>query len=96
MAVFKGEIGKKIQITFGVNITGATIKYLVIKPSGTEVSWTATIDNASLGVTSYTTVDANDLNEEGNFQITPEVSFTDPTRKYYGTVVEFPVKNLYT
>jgi len=96
MAVFVGEIGKKIEITFGVNLTGASVVYKVKKPSGASGPWTAIVDNAALGITSFTTVDATNLDEPGTYQITPEVSFTDPTRRYYGTIVEFPVKNLYT
>lgn len=74
----KGAIEAKIQITVTknsvvYNIAGATVTYLYEKPGGTTGTWTATIDNAATGITSYTTTSASDLDTVGRWEVQAKV-----------------------
>lgn len=68
-AVYKGDIGVKIVLDCGLDISTATTKQIKYrKPRGDAGAWTATLesDNASL---SYTTTAATDLSEVGTWRL---------------------------
>lgn len=74
----KSSIGTKIQLTITkdsatYNVNGATITYLYEKPGGTTGTWTATIDTAASGITSYTTTSASDLDTVGKWEVQAKV-----------------------
>jgi hypothetical protein len=86
MSVFIGDIGVKIILDVGIDITAATaqkIKYR--KPSGEFGSWTA-VQETSTSI-SYTTIAATDLNEIGNwllqsYVITPSWTLSGKIAKF--------------
>jgi len=66
-----GEINFPIVIDLGVDITSATGEVLyVVKPDGTEVTWTPTIYNTNY--LRYLTVDG-DLNIAGTYKVQPYI-----------------------
>ena len=91
-SLYKTSLGVKIEITLDYNLTGNTgVTYLVRKPDETETTWTPTVDNTVLGITSYLT-QTNDLSQVGTYTIQPKVSFTG--KMYFGTFVTFNVEDV--
>lgn len=76
--VFVGEIGKTFRIYAGVDLTDATAVVMKVKkPSGANVSWTATVDDNPYYAT-YNLV-ANDVDLEGDYYLSLQVTFTGKT-----------------
>jgi len=88
MSVFIGDIGVKIILEVGADITTAIaqkIKYR--KPSGESGAWTATQETATS--ISYTTIAATDLNEIGVWLLQSYV--TMPSWALSGKIAKFSV-----
>ena len=88
MSVFIGDIGIKIILEVGADITTAIsqkIKYR--KPSGERGVWTATQETATS--ISYTTIAATDLNEIGVWLLQSYV--TMPSWALSGKIAKFSV-----
>lgn len=64
----RGSIGLKIKVNISASTVGATLcKIRYEKPSGEIGEWVAQIESGTS--ISYTTVSANDLDEEGDWNI---------------------------
>jgi len=75
--VYVGEVGLKIKVNTGVDLTNATSTLILVeKPDGTKVDWTATIEDASNGIIYYET-QSGDLNQSGIYYIQAKVTFSD-------------------
>jgi len=91
---YKTSLGVVIQVTLDFDLTTATgVSYLVTKPDGTTDTWTATVDTAATGVTSYTT-EAGDLDTVGIYLLQPKATFASKT--YFGDIVSFAVNEVIT
>lgn len=101
MPLYKDEYGVRIRITIvdrgglPVDLTGGSSRYLVQKPSGATATWSSSIIDAANGVTEYI-IQSGDLDESGVYKINPEITFSSPNRRYYGSKVEIHVKELYS
>lgn len=76
--IFKGQTKLKITLDLEQNITGAKqtlIKYK--KPNGTEGQWTATVEDAVLGILSYEPASELILDQSGPWVIWGWVEFSD-------------------
>lgn len=85
--VYVGDIGTIIEVDCGENISAATgQKFMVKKPDGTQVDWTASI----YGTTKlrHTTI-AGDLSCAGKYYINPYMTLSTWTGK--GKTVEFEI-----
>ncbi len=76
--IHKNDIGTKFQITVYdgtsvVDVTGGTKNIIFKKPGGTVVTHTASDEDATNGVISYTTVDG-DLDEIGIWRIQAKIT----------------------
>ena len=91
---YKTSLAVKLELTLEFDLTGATsVSYLIQKPDGTTDTWTATVDTAATGVTSYLTEDG-DLDVLGVYVIQPKVVFTG--KEYYGDPVSFQISEKIT
>jgi hypothetical protein len=87
--VYKNSVGVDIIVSTGIDLTNATSTvFRVRKPSETEVTWNATVVDATNGILRYTTT-TNDLNEAGVYYLQPLVTFTN--RILYGKTATFEV-----
>ena len=67
--IFKGDIGTKIILNTGSNLsTGTVFKIYYRKPDGTTGSWTAQKESDDLSI-SYTTLSASDLDIVGTWAL---------------------------
>lgn len=91
--IFKGDIGTKIELNTGTDLSSATgAKIKAKKPSGQQVDWTAAISSpASNGIIYYTTVQG-DINEVGIWHLAAEVTFG--TNKFTGETAYLEVKEV--
>ncbi len=79
--IYKNQTALYIQVTTGVDITGATstlIQYR--KPSGAEDSWSAEIVDAENGIIKYADFSANTLNESGWWTFWADITFSTGLR----------------
>lgn len=80
--IYVGSTGVILEVTTGIDITGATTTTLKVKkPDDTLVTWTATIYTAATGVLRYTVV-ANDLDQPGDYHLQAYVVLSG--KIYYG------------
>jgi len=89
--IYKSQTKLRFRLECEQDITGAlsvAIKY--IKPSGTTGSWTATVEDATLGIIYYDVANANTLDEEGAWTIWSYVTFSDH-KVAAGEPVQIPV-----
>lgn len=87
--IFQGTIGLQITVLTSCDLTSATSRKLkVVKPDGTNVTWTPTCPVPSDGKLYYTTV-AADLTLFGDYFLQAYAEFG--TDKYYGDIVKFRV-----
>ena len=76
--IFVGQSSLRIQLTTGVDITGATalaIKYK--KPDNTTGSWTATEGTAATGIIYYDLTATTDLDVAGVWTFWAYITFSD-------------------
>jgi hypothetical protein len=67
--VFVGTVGLRIRVTLGIDLSGAgTAKIKYKKPDDTEGEWTATVENATVGIINYVTV-PGDLDVPGTWHL---------------------------
>lgn len=67
--IYKGDIGTKIIVSVGFDITAATVtKIYYKKPDGTTGSWTAVKEAGNTSI-SYTTTQVGDLNIPGTWTL---------------------------
>jgi hypothetical protein len=94
MNTYKTSLAIKIEVTVDFDLTDCTeIVYLVSKPDGTTVTWTATIDTAATGITSYTTT-TGDLADIGTYVLQPKATFSG--KLYFGDPISFDVNQIIT
>jgi hypothetical protein len=87
--IYQGDVGISVTVATGVVLTGATVTNLKVKkPSGTIVTWLATINGTNNQQLDYTTI-AIDLNEQGDYYLQSSVSLG--TQVLLGETVKFPV-----
>jgi len=92
--VYKTSLGVKIEITMDIDLSGNDgVTLTVKKPDNSTVEWTASIDDATGGVVSYTS-EANELDILGEYIVQPKVTFTG--KVYFGTPVKFTVLDIVT
>lgn len=76
--VFVGEIGKTFRIYAGIDLTGATsVVMKVKKPTGGEVSWTASVASNPYYAT-YNLV-SGDVDAEGDYYLSLQVVISGKT-----------------
>ena len=63
--IYKNQSALTIQLTAGIDITGATAKIKYRKPSGAEGEWPGDIIDATNGVIQYDVQNADDVDEAG-------------------------------
>jgi len=87
---YTDEVGRVISVSVGIDLTGATIKkILVLKPNGQKPEWTGVVTGSAVeGVFSYTTV-AGDLNCAGVWKVQAYVE--NSGKKVYGQTATFTV-----
>ena len=84
MALFVGDIGKKIILTVGVDISAATTRRIIYrKPNGKTGYFTASQETTTS--ISYTTTAVTDIDEAGGWQFQAYVVTSTWTQ--YGTIV---------
>lgn len=89
MALFVGDIGKKIILTVGVDISAASVKRIIYrKPNGKTGYWTASEETTTS--ISYTTA-ATDIDEPGTWQFQAYCVTASWTQ--YGTIRRYEVKS---
>jgi len=91
MSLHKGDIGAVIRLTTDLDISGASalsVKYR--KPSGTTGSWTGTLNGTNN--LQYTTTDADDLDEAGDWSfqglVTGVSGWTGHTTEKTATILD--------
>lgn len=85
--IFRTSIGAKIEVTLSYDLTTNTgVTFVIRKPDGQIVNWTATVDNAGAGIVSYLVQDG-DLNLIGRYFLQPVVIFTG--KRFFGEQVTF-------
>lgn len=68
--VFKGVIGFKFLVEFGLGLSGGGDASLVVtKPDGSVATWSGTIEDAASGIVSYTTASVNTIDQTGTWRI---------------------------
>lgn len=93
MKIYQSDVGILLTIATGLTLTGASSTALKVKkPSGTLVTWAATIDPGNTTQLIYTT-GANDLNENGIYFI--QSSVTIGTQVLLGETVPLNVYGPY-
>jgi len=82
----------KLQVTVDYDLSSVTsVVYLVSKPDGTTVTWTATVETALTGITSYTTI-TGDLSQVGTYVLQPKATFA--SQELYGEPISFEVNEI--
>ena len=79
--IFVGQTKLDINLDFETDITGyQTVLVKYIKPDGTTTgSFTATVDDAALGLASYTVTSATDIDVPGDWVFWGHITYTDNT-----------------
>jgi len=76
--VYKYQSALRIELTAGVDITGATIKRIKYKkPSGVEGYWDASVSDASTGVIYYDVALQTEIDESGEWIFWAYITFAD-------------------
>ena len=95
--LFKGDIGKSISQTTGIDWTGNTAKQVKIKkPAGTTVTYTGSnvvVDDAATGQIHIVTA-TGDLSETGEYLFQAKVTISGV--ELYGPVMGFSVEEVLT
>lgn len=92
-----GEVGHSVDVSLGQDISAATNpRFVVRKPSGTVIVWTATPFADAAGVVSGLrhVATAADLNEAGVYKIHPYLTLGDWTGPA-GDVIDLTVRPLF-
>lgn len=104
-SLFKGEVGKTIQVLFynkstgaALDISTATVKELRIeKPNGTRVEWAMSfVTDGTDGLARYITASSSDLDLVGQWFVQGHVTsvtfdwYTDKTMVVVGDVIAEP------
>jgi len=88
--IFKNDIGVAFRVFAGIDLTDASeIIMKVKKPSGTEVEWTAIVDEDNSYYAYYASA-SSDLDLEGQWRLSLEVTFPD-TSSFQGETAYFTV-----
>jgi hypothetical protein len=97
--VYVGDVGTKIRLDCNpddldeIDIASAsTLKILVLKPSGTEVEWTASRYGSTNQIT-YTSVD-DDFDEAGTYKLQAYVQWSS-TSIHLGETAKLRIYNKY-
>lgn len=91
--IYSGTIGLKIQITIDSNLSGETVIYNILRPNSTTFVKTATINNPTQGITSYTTTAVTDFNIIGTYIIQPQI--TSGGNVFYSEPIELEIVDYY-
>lgn len=76
--IFVGQSNLRIQVTTGVDITGAlSLKIKYRKPNNIEAEWTATEHTASTGIIYYDLTATTDLDVAGVWTFWAYIMFSD-------------------
>lgn len=87
MPVHTGDIGTKITLDVGLDISqAAAVKILYKKPSGAYGAWTATKDGTSI----YYITQAGDINSAGRWTFQSYISNLDGYTGY-GNIVTYDI-----
>lgn len=91
--IYKSDIGTVISLNTGVIITGATgLSIQVKKPSGTVVSWDATIGADAKSLEHTTAI--NDLDEAGDYILQAKLTLGGGT--WRGESAKLEVKDVFS
>mgnify|MGYP001581666695 CR=1 FL=1 len=88
--IYPSEKGFKIELTItdtdgvAIDITGATVSLEIYQSDGKKITKTATLDNPTSGICSYTTTDISDFTVPGEYKIQPKVTLSSGSI-FYGT-----------
>jgi len=76
--VYKYQSALRIELTTGVDITGATVKRIKYKkPGGTEGYWDASVSDAITGVIYYDIQLDTEIDEAGEWTFWAYITFSD-------------------
>lgn len=75
--IYRGQTALDIEVTVGVNITGATCKVKYRKPSGIVGSFSANITDAVNGIIVASPSTPDDLDQAGTWSFWGYVTFAD-------------------
>ena len=90
--IYVGDVGTKIILNCDTDVSTATILTIeVLKPDGTEISWTATKESGNTSI-SYTT-EANDLDIPGVWRM--QASITSPAWVGLGETAKIRVHRIH-
>lgn len=76
--IYVGQTALRFELTTDVDVNGATCGIKHKKPDGTIATWSGTISNPDTGVFYYD-VQANDLDQPGDWVMWASVVFPDLT-----------------
>lgn len=87
--LYNGQTSLRIQLTTGVDITGATVTRIKYeKPSDTTGYWDATVSDNTTGVIYYD-VTAGDIDETGNWKFWAYITFSDGRSAPGESIIEY-------
>jgi len=66
--IYQDDVGIALTVATGFTLTGGTVSLKVKKPSGTHVTWAATVDPLDAKNLVYTTL-LGDLDEMGKYYL---------------------------
>ena len=76
MTVFVGDVGTSIELETGTDLRNATsLQIEATKPSGTKVTWTASVHPDNPTVMRYIT-QSGDIDEAGTWRLRAKVTMT--------------------
>ena len=88
--LYQGDVGVDVTVSTGKDLTSASTNTLKVKkPSGTEVTWSASKVAGTGGNLTYTTI-TGDLDEVGTYYLQAYIVMGDGDI-FYGDVVRFVV-----
>ena len=95
--IFKNDVGTTVTLSTCVSLVGFASGCICLqKPSGSNVSWSASLSGAaSLGMIQYTASASSDFDEVGTWLASARVDITD-TGSWTGETAEFEVWNQFT
>jgi len=90
--IFENDVGTTVTLSTCVDLTGFESGCICIqKPSGSQLSWSASLSGAaSLGMIKYVASASDDFDETGTWLASARVDITD-TGSWTGETAEFEV-----
>ncbi len=86
--IYVGQSNLRIWVSTGADITGQTLATIEVrKPTGSQTSWTATVDNASTGGIYYDLLSVGALDIKRDWRLQAKIVYSDDSTSYGKTTV---------